>query len=476
MQNILNKCKRANKIVIYGAGTIADIFYFYLKQNKLEKKVYCFVVTKLVGNSTWKFEHKTIEFNAQNSKLFENKYCVVAVQSIFQPEIVRYLEDSGVREYGCVNSEKLLSDFYNNIYKNTIVDNKIFFQNQDGQGYGGNPKYLAEKLIEKDKNNELDLVWAVSEVKEAIPATIRQVIYGSEEYYYELGTSRVWIDNNRKAYSIRKRKGQLYIQTWHGAAPIKKVEADAEDVLPEYYIESAKNDSKMADIFLSGSEFYTNLYKKSFWYNGTILKFGLPRHDVFWNKKSVRDKIYAYYKIDRSESIVLYAPTFRTNYSVACYDLDINRVVKALERKFDKSFKMMVSRHPINNVEYEFDSNAKYIDVGDYEDFQELLAAADILITDYSGCMYDFSFTNRPVFLYQKDYAQFLEDRNFYISMEELPYRSAHSNDDLIKEIEIFDQIKYEEDLRKFMNLMGNYDSGNASELVVNYLLEQISN
>ena len=124
----------------------------------------------------------------------------------------------------------------------------------------------------------MQLVWAVTDRNEynGIPNDIKVVEIGSEDYYEELAEAKVWVDNVRKTNDVRKRLGQVYIQAWHGAAPIKKVERDVEDKLPDFYIENAKRDSEMADLFISGSEFYTELYKKSFWYNGEIMKVGLP--------------------------------------------------------------------------------------------------------------------------------------------------------------------------------------------------------
>lgn len=230
----------------------------------------------------------------------------------------------------------------------------------------------------------------------------------------------------------------------------------------------------MADVFLSGSAFYSELYRKSFWYEGKILKFGLPRHDVFWRAKESRRKIHDFYHIDKDVSIVLYAPTFRDYNNVPCYDLDINRAVCALEKKFHKRFQMMVSRHPVNYQEYSFDEKSEFLSVGDYDDFQELLAAADVLITDYSGCMYDFSYTKRPIFLYQKDYREYMQDRDFYIPMDKLPYGKAHSNDELEKAIETFDMDTYVREVNAFMDSMGNYDTGDASEKVARYLRENV--
>lgn len=469
---LLNKCRSADTIFIYGAGAVADIFYIFLKQNQMQDKVKAFVVTKSGGSLPDKFGVKTVELSESIEEL-KNTLVIVAVQRFTQGEIENVLQENGVFGYYCMNTEALLGGFYDELYREPIEEHKILFQNQSGEGYGGNPKYIAEKLMEYDTDQKLDLVWSVFRYREGIPKRVRQVIYGSEAYYKELATAKVWIDNSRKPYSVKKRKGQFYVQAWHGAAPIKRVEGDVQDVLPPYYIEGARNDSKMADVFLSGSEFYTELYRKSFWYDGVILKFGLPRHDVFWNMESSRRKVCDFYKIKKNQAIVLYAPTFRDYHAAECYDLDINRVLEALEKKYCKPFRMMVSRHPVNYQAYSFKEDADYIDVGDYDDFQELLAAADILITDYSGCMYDFSYTHRPVFLYQKDYGEYLQDRNFYIPMEKLPYIKVHSNDEMEEAIENFDEEKYAFELKKFMGAMGNYDVGNASERVVQYLREK---
>lgn len=470
---LMSECRRADTIYIYGAGVVADILYIFLKQKKFKEKVRAFVVTKLGGNVSEKFGLEVVELAGKLNEL-KRALVIVAVQESVQGEVGRVLRDNGIEGFLCVDSGRLLDGFYGELYREPVDEHKVLFQNQSGEGYGGNPKYIAEKLLETDIGRKLKLVWAVSRYRGGFPERIRQVIFGSEEYYRELATAKVWVDNSRKGQSVRKREGQFYVQAWHGAAPVKRVEKDVKDRLPSYYIEGARHDSEMADVFLSGSEFYTELYRSSFWYDGVILKYGLPRHDVFWNMEEIREKVRRFYRIGKEASVVLYAPTFRDYDDVGCYDLDIKGVLDALERRFHAPFQMMVSRHPVNYQEYSFEKDAKYLSVGGYDDFQELLAATDVLITDYSGCMYDFSYTGRPVFLYQKDYRRYLGDRNFYIPMDRLPYIKAHTNDGLLKAIEEFDGERYTAKLKAFMESMGNYDRGDASEKVAGYLREHV--
>ena len=470
MANELDVIK-GRKIVIYGAGTVADFFFYYLCQNGYEKNIDAFVLTKLVGDNVKKFGKPVYEFESYFGK---QRDCVIfiAAQKKIQKEIEEIVKRKKGIEYYSVDAKTIVDEFYEKLNKQPINRYKILGQNQCVSGYGDNPKYIFEELHRKDRDNKLDLVWSVSEYDSEIPQYVRQVIYGSYEYYEELTTSHIWIDNERKPNLIRKRDGQVYIQAWHGAAPIKKVEADAISSLEDFYIEGAKHDSEMADLFISGSEFYTELYRKSFWYNGEILKSGLPRQDVFWNTHNIRKKIYSKYQISEDVWTVLYAPTFRSDYHEGCYDLNLDGVIETLKAKFGRDFKMLVSRHPVNHISYNFNSCVEYIEVGWQQDFEEILAAVDVLITDYSGCMYDFSYTERPIFLFQTDYEEYIKDRDFYIPMDELPYITSKSNRELIDNIKAFDEVAYKEHLRGFMQKMGNYDNGTASKQVVDYILD----
>lgn len=460
----------SKSIFIYGAGAISNIVYLYIKQMGLENKIQYFIVSSLGGNPKEKYGIRVKSIEDIEWK-HENALVIVAVQRVTQTEIEHSLLSKGCKNYILICPEQLLEAFYKKLHSIPIQSNKVMFMNIFGLGYGCNPKYIAEALIGLDINKKLDLVWAVSKEEYVFPSKIRTVKIGSLEYYQELATAHIWIDNARKQIDVRKREGQYYIQTWHGAAPIKRVEKDVEDKLTSAQVINSKLDSEMADLFLSGSRFYTKLYKKSFWYDGNIMEVGLPRHDIFWKMDKARKKVRDYYGIKENEAILLYAPTFRHDYTNKYYDLDIQAVKSALERRFQRDFIVMVSKHPNNRyLNYDLDFK-EYIAVEEYEDFQELLAATDILISDYSGCVYDFSYTKRPVFLYQRDYKEYCNDRNFYTSMDELPYIKAQSNEELLRKINIFDAQKYKEDLEQFMNKMGNYDKGNASEKVAKHII-----
>ena len=199
--------------------------------------------------------------------------------------------------------KKLLKKIYNslvqfilfNFFK--IDDKKIVFDNFNGKGYGCNPKYIAEEIIRQNIN--CDMVWLVEDFAEEMPSQIRKVKYGSLKSMYEFATARVWIDNVRNYKGIPKKEGQFYIQTWHAGLGLKKAEKDIEKSLSPEYVKDAKNDGKITDLMLSNCKFITNLYRKSYWYEGEVLEEGFPRNDILINiPKHIKEKVYKYFDIN----------------------------------------------------------------------------------------------------------------------------------------------------------------------------------
>ena len=107
--------------------------------------------------------------------------------------------------------------------------------------------------------------------------------------------------------------------------------------------------------------------------------------------------------------IVFYAPTFRDDYSLECYNLDTKEILSCLSQKFASEWVLMIRMHPnLSSYKSLFDFDGeKIIDVNQYDDMQELLLVSDILITDYSTSMFDFSIMNKPVFLFATDIEQY---------------------------------------------------------------------
>jgi CDP-glycerol glycerophosphotransferase len=357
-----------------------------------------------------------------------------------------------------------------------IKNNKIIFNNFNGLGYGCNPKYIAEEILRR--NLDIDLVWITKpNSKFDFPEGIRTVKWKTLKYYYELATAKVWVDNVRKPLDTRKRNGQFYIQTWHGFIPFKKIEGDAADKIGTQSVKRAKNDSNMIDLILSGCKERTKLYKQSFWYSGEIAEYGSPRNDIFFKDSSqCREKVFKELGIDFGKKVVLYAPTFRNSHSTKEYSIDIAAVLKALNLRFGGDFVCIIRLHPsLRTKSTIFADEKNCINASYYDDIQELYKAADIMISDYSSVIFDFSLSKKPVFLYHNDINAYKKERDMYISPEELPYPAADNMEMLVEQIKMFDESEYILGLNRLFGKSGVVEDGSAASKTVNLILEKIT-
>lgn len=266
---------------------------------------------------------------------------------------------------------------------------KIVFDNFNGRGYGCNPKYIAEEIIRQ--NIDCDMVWLVNDLNEEMPERIRKVKYNTFKSYVEYATAKVWIDNVRSRKGVKKKKNQFYIQTWHASMGFKCVEKQVEDLLDPVYVELAKKDGAMTDLMFSDNDLIVNNYKENYWISGNVLKIGVPRNEILDTKDDkIKDKVYNYFNIDKNKKIVIYAPTFRNNLNIDNYKFDYEKCLDILNKKFNNDYVMLLRLHPnVSKYDNMLNYNDKVLNATKYPDIQELLAVADIGITDYSGIAFD---------------------------------------------------------------------------------------
>lgn len=361
-----------------------------------------------------------------------------------------------------------------NIFK--INNKKIVFDNFNGKGFGCNPKYIALELI-KEKV-DCKMIWFVNEYYNDIPENIKQIKRNSFKFYYHLSTAKIIIDNVKNYNGLRKKKNQVYIQTWHASYSPKLLENDAKDKINKKYLNESMLDSKDIDIFLSNSNLQTEEYKKNFWCESLILEAGYPRNDIFFNYdnkliESIKNKLC----IKNHKKIVLYTPTFRDDNSKECYNIDYQSILDILNKK-NNNWIFLIRMHPnVNDYKSLFRFNKEnIIDVTNYPDIQELLLISDILITDYSTTMFDFLILNKPIFIYANDIEKYQKIRGLKDFFFELPFPLARNNDEIVSLIKNFDKDKYNTSIDKFEKVFSCYDKGIASNEVVKIIKNIFNN
>lgn len=349
-----------------------------------------------------------------------------------------------------------------------IKKNKIVFIQGVGGGYRCNLKYVAEEIVRQKL--PYDLVWLVEKWDIEIPEPIRKVKYNRIRAVYELATACVMINNSKSLYPVKKKSGQKFIYIPHGEPGCKCAEGDA--VLTDAYIKASKFHSSQTDVFVSLGTYHTQVLKDTFWVpqNAEIWQIGFPRNDIYY--KDSHEKVKAIRKklnVPDGMRIAFYAPTFRDSGKTDAYDLDLHRVLHALERKTGDKWMFFITLHP-NFLWFKhpvYDFGERIWNMTWYTDIHELLLLADIAISDYSSVALDFSNTRRPVFLYASDIDDYKRMRGLKDMYFKLPFPRAKNNIEMEANIINFDKTKYAKELEAFYKMYGSVDDGHASERFV---------
>ena len=383
----------------------------------------------------------------------------------------------------------MIHHFYHMLRIFPVKKGKIVFTTFEGDGgFCCNPRYIAEELLHRqrsDRDERYELIWLVNDMKREFPAGIQKVKNTFLNRAYHLATAQVWVDNSRKAYGTAKRKNQLYIQTWHAALEFKAVGMFRGKLFPRIAYLVSRYDSRLADYVLSNSEWCTQRYPKMLLYDGKILKTGSPRCDIFTTKRtelyrSIRER----YGIPSDGKVVMFAPTFRGGgqkgkrqvYSEEP-TLDFEMLSNTLHEKFGGTWYIFLRLHPQLAAQMEgipLKNQSEYmVDVSQADDMNEVLAAADVFVTDYSSSAFDAVNMRIPVFLYADDLKEYVEDRGELMwDMKKLPFGVADTNEELREIIRGFEQKGYEDAVGEFLAECGVVEDGKASARVADVIEE----
>lgn len=369
-----------------------------------------------------------------------------------------------------------------------IKRGRCFFVSRAGYFYCCNPRAISDFIAKDESLLKIFDCWFGfhnPEKYDEIPKSVKPVKLSSLEHYYIFHTSQFLVSNQDWWIFDGKREGQIYIQTMHGGHGIKKFGLDSEMYSsPGVYHNSMIKDTARTNLALSDSEFFTNVIRRCLAFKCPIMTEGLPRNDIFFtseeNKTHIRESLLNKYKVPLSAKTLIYAPTFREpktgDMGLSVYWFNPDRIIASLTNRFGGDWYILVSSHPCMKSYYRkiYDfSHPRVVDLGQLPDVQELLISGDVLITDYSSIEMDFTLTGRPVFQLARDWREY--DRGTYLDMHDLPFPFAETEDELCANIEVFNNEKYQADLREFNeNVIGLKETGHAAETVVNWMKEKV--
>lgn len=359
-----------------------------------------------------------------------------------------------------------------------IKDNVILFESSGGRNYTGNPKAIYEKMVELGLDKKYKLIWSFEDTNIGIIGNAKKIKKSRLKYFYYMAISKVWIFDSRQPKYAIKRKECKYIQTWHGT-PLKKLALDMDKVNMggsiniESYHKNFYNSTRDWDYLISQNEFSTEIFKRCFAFDKQMLEIGYPRNDILINDNNIKniERIKQKLNLPQNKKIILYAPTWRDNefYKKGVYKfvtkLDYQKMYDSLSDEYILLLKYhYLVKDKIDTKKY----NGFIYKCNEKIDISELYLISDILVTDYSSVMFDYSLLKRPMFFFAYDLEEYKNNlRGFYFDfIKEVPGPISVVTDELINDIKNYDENKWKVKKERFYKKFNSKDNGMASQKI----------
>lgn len=367
-----------------------------------------------------------------------------------------------------------------------VKKNIILLESNLGRNYTGNPKSIYEEMVRLGLDQQYRCYFVFNDTSIAIPGQAQKVKRNRLKYLYLMARAGVWVSDSRMPKFLIKRDGVQYIQTWHGT-PLKKLALDMDEVsmAGETDIVKYKNNfyenTRTWDYLISQNNFSTNVFRRAFAFDKTMLEIGYPRNDTLINDNNQKyiKKLKKELKLPMDKKIILYAPTWRDDefYGKGKYKFSPKLDFDKAQRELGDEYVMIVKYHYLimDNIDWSEYEGFIY-DYDQTYDIADLYLVSDYLITDYSSVMFDYSLLHRPMFFYAYDLDNYKDNlRGFYFDfISEAPGPISLTTEELIRTIKNYDPNEYSVRYNEFSQKYNHADDGKASYKVAKLIEELV--
>ena len=316
-------------------------------------------------------------------------------------------------EYGTFNQRQLFNEI---ALGNREPLEAVYFESFFGRSATCNPRAIDAEVARR--RPDLPRYWSVDDLSIAVPAGAVPLVIGTRRWW-EVRESARWIVTNewlRGRYV--KQPFQTVLQTWHGSM-YKRIGMDRGR---SGHIGRARTERANWDMFVSQNGDTTPIIQQAYDFRGdeasAVLEIGYPRNGELLDVDPARvAEIRRRIGIPDGTRVVMYAPTWRE----ASQNVELLQL-PALAAEVGDGFTFLQRGH-IRTLDdtAEVRSDA-VIDVSTYPQINDLFLVTDLLVTDYSSMMFDYSVTRRPMLFYTPDIDEYTDPkvRGAYFDLAEV--------------------------------------------------------
>lgn len=443
----------------FSLGAIENLESDYIYATKMnwyaEKYVtkYSFVVTQKVGSQT---------FSILSNQLAK----VNPAELIVRDEVI----DAERRKVSKIKKAIFRAAYEYHKRFSKIKKNRVSFLSDSRVDITGNFEYIYDEMNRRDTKLESRFYFKKTNNE---PKSVREYLSLAKA----IATSRLVLldDFYPLIYPLSIREGIELIQVWHAVGAFKTF-GFSRVGMPGGPKLSSKNHRNYSAALVSSSNVVPN-YAEGFGIDQRrVLPLGAPRTDLFFDEKKkaeVRERLYEEMPYLQGKKVILFAPTFRgPGQNTAHYPFDWIDYEALYDNLKQEGFVFLFKIHPFvkNSPSIPYEYSDFFYDVSDYREVNDLLLVSDVMITDYSSVVFEYSLLRRKTIFFAPDLSEYIASRNFYIDYQEfIPGPHVIDTNSLIQEIRHYENVDFER-IDAFLNYYFDDLDGNSSTRVVDAL------
>lgn len=300
-----------------------------------------------------------------------------------------------------------------------IPDGAVFFESFYGRQVTCNPLALDREIAIRFP--EAPRYWSVTSERQAVPAGATPLLVGSADWFAARRRSRLLVVNDWLRFRFRRGRHQTVLQTWHGTM-LKHLALGRPNVSLRTRI-AIRRESRRWSMMLSQNPHSTEQFRESYAFRGEILESGYPRDDRLAASVAggaripmAVDRARRELGIDAGVRVLVYAPTWRDSGSALVDELDVRALADDLGAGWIVAARGHTRTHGFGRYGVE---HPRVLDVSRHPDVNDVLLAADLLVTDYSSLMFDAAVARVPMAFFVPDLASYRDrERGFTFDFE----------------------------------------------------------
>ena len=372
--------------------------------------------------------------------------------------------------------KEILPMIYNDFRKFHIEKTALFMQPRSGLNESF--KYIYNKL--KDEGNYRVILREFHRGEVGVSVHWKN----TEKFMMEMAVSKAVFVHESSSYFgyLDIRKETKVIQLWHGCGIFKKIGLSTKDMehfkSSETYEEYPEYNNYSIVTIASPElswvyEEFMGIKKEE----GIIQPIGVSRTDEFFSKEYLENCYKTLYEIipaAKGKKVILYAPTYRgVGFKRVSPDkLDVEKFAKALGDEYILIFKHHQTAVEVPEIPEPYKDTFAYdMTRGKGMSISDLMAVADICISDYSSLVFEYALFERPMLFFVYDLEEYIDKRGLYYDFDEItPGPLCKTNEEMIDYIRHIDERFNKQEVTDFKDKFMCCCDGHATERIIEFM------